>query len=224
MLERLRAHIPTREQIVGNRWLRWLAPYLGHPKLWHWSRRGVALGVAIGVFFGLLIPVAQIPLAATVEVVMRANLPAAAASTQVTNPVTFAPVYYAAYRVGAWVTGEPANVTPPSAAARNDAADISILQLIAPLGLPLIVGMAITATLAGLMSYLLISCRLVLARQAEATPAPATIASMRGSVAPIARNYRPMIGSRQPVDAGCSEHRFDIRAKSVRERASIDVP
>jgi uncharacterized protein (DUF2062 family) len=64
MLERLRSHIPTREQIVGNRWLRWLAPHLGHPRLWRWSRRGVAIGVALGVFFGLLIPVAQIPLAA----------------------------------------------------------------------------------------------------------------------------------------------------------------
>jgi len=48
--------IPSREALLTNRWLRWLAPWLGHPKLWHWSRRGVVLGVALGVFFGLLIP------------------------------------------------------------------------------------------------------------------------------------------------------------------------
>ena len=41
---RLRAKVPTREQIQANRWLGWLAPWLGHTRLWHWSRRGVALG------------------------------------------------------------------------------------------------------------------------------------------------------------------------------------
>ncbi|MDD5404664.1 MAG: DUF2062 domain-containing protein [Sulfuricella sp.] len=99
--------IPIREVLLANRWLRWLAPWLGHPKLWHWSRRGVALGVALGVFFGLLIPLAQIPLTAA-AVVLRANLPAAAASTLISNPVTFAPLYYTAYHLGAWVTGETA--------------------------------------------------------------------------------------------------------------------
>jgi len=160
MLERLRARFPTRDQIAGNRWLGWLAPYLGHPKLWHWSRRGVALGVGIGVFFGLLIPVAQIPLSAAVAVAMRANLPAAMASTLVSNPVTFAPIYYAAFRLGAWVTGEDAETAAAAAEAADPAttaADAGILQRIAALGLPLIIGLAITATLAGLMSYALIS-------------------------------------------------------------------
>lgn len=32
--------IPIRELLLTNRWLRWLAPRFGHPKLWHWSRRG----------------------------------------------------------------------------------------------------------------------------------------------------------------------------------------
>jgi uncharacterized protein (DUF2062 family) len=98
--------IPCRVGLLANRWLRWLAPWLGHPRLWHWSRRGRALGVALGVFFGLLIALAQIPLAAAV--VLRTNPPAAAAGTLISNPVTFAPLYYMAYHLGAWVTGETA--------------------------------------------------------------------------------------------------------------------
>lgn len=82
--------IPGREALLANRWLRWLALWLGHPKLWHWSRRGVALGVALGVFFGLLITLAQIPVTAAATIVLRANLPAVAASTLISNPVTFA--------------------------------------------------------------------------------------------------------------------------------------
>lgn len=70
-----RRFIPTQESLMNNRWLKWLTPWLAHPKLWHWSRRGVALGVALGVFFGLLIPIAQIPITAAAAVILRANLP-----------------------------------------------------------------------------------------------------------------------------------------------------
>lgn len=155
--QRLRGWIPTREQLLANRWLRWLSPWLGHPRLWLWSRRGVALGVALGVFFGLLIPLAQIPLSAAAAVVLRANLPAAAASTLVTNPVTFAPVYYAAYRLGAWVTGEDAAPAPPAAAAATaDSPGPGIWARISALGKPLLVGLAILSTTAGLASYLIV--------------------------------------------------------------------
>ncbi len=71
--KRLQAWSPTRERLETSRWLRWLAPWLGHPKLWNWSRRGVALGVALGVFVGLLIPLAQIPVTAAAAVVLDRN-------------------------------------------------------------------------------------------------------------------------------------------------------
>ena len=158
LLERLRARIPTREQISRNRWLAWLGPWLQQPKLWHWSRRGVAMGVALGVFFGLLIPVAQIPLSVAAAVLLRANVPAAVASTLVSNPLTFAPIYYGAYRLGVWVTGEKA---PPQGIEVIGTQEIentlSLWQRIAALGKPLVVGLCITAVLMGLFSYGLIS-------------------------------------------------------------------
>lgn len=158
-MNRFRRLLPDRERLLGNRWLRWLGPLLHHPQLWRWSRRGVALGVAIGVFFGLLIPVAQIPFSATAAVLLRANLPAAAASTLVTNPVTFAPIYYAAYKLGAWITGENMEELTPEARLTHpsNTTEAGFLERIANLGLPLLVGLAITATIAGLVSYALIS-------------------------------------------------------------------
>ncbi|HWS76649.1 MAG TPA: DUF2062 domain-containing protein, partial [Quisquiliibacterium sp.] len=107
MTSRFSRLLPDRERLQSNRWLRWLGPSLMHPRLWHFSRRGVAIGVSLGVFFGLLIPIAQIPFATGMAVLMRANVPAAAASTLVTNPITFAPVYLLAHRVGAALLGEP---------------------------------------------------------------------------------------------------------------------
>jgi uncharacterized protein (DUF2062 family) len=58
------------------------------------------------VFFGLLIPVLQILFAALFAVFLRANLPIAAAATLVSNPLTYAPLYVAAYRVGTNLIGE----------------------------------------------------------------------------------------------------------------------
>lgn len=159
--KRLQRYIPSREQIYGNRWLAWLGPWLHDPKLWHWSRRGVALGVALGVFFGLLVPIAQIPLTVTAAIVMRANVPVAAASTLITNPITFAPIYYGAYRLGAWVTGEevPVNSADKLSAQKIGAVDddANIWQRFIALGKPLLVGLSITATLIGFFTYGLIT-------------------------------------------------------------------
>ncbi len=153
-VRRLREKVPTREQIQSNRWLGWLAPWLGHTRLWHWSRRGVAMGVALGVFFGLLIPIAQIPLSVGAAVVLRANVPAAAASTLVTNPITFGPVYFAAYRLGTWVTGErlPEHAADP-ATAQDINADAGIWERLQAMGKPLMIGLAMLATLIGLLTY-----------------------------------------------------------------------
>ncbi|MFJ4290633.1 DUF2062 domain-containing protein [Cupriavidus sp. NPDC089707] len=68
--------------------------------------------MALGFFFGLLIPLAQIPRSAAAAVALRANVPAAVASTLVTNPLTFGPIYYAAWRVGSAILGEPVDAPP----------------------------------------------------------------------------------------------------------------
>lgn len=161
--ERLRAMVPTRVQIHNNPWLRWLGPLLRRPRLWRWSRRGVALGVALGIFFGLLIPVAQIPLSVGAAVLLRANVPAAAVSTLVTNPLTFGPLYYLAYKLGHWVSGVPSQATGMSVgdealqASGLPREEVRLWQRVMTVGKPLLLGLAILATLMGLLSYALIA-------------------------------------------------------------------
>jgi uncharacterized protein (DUF2062 family) len=155
-LERLQRLIPHRDTLQSSSGLRWLTPWLGHPKIWHWSRRGVAMGVAVGVFFGLLIPIAQIPMSAAAAIALRANLPVAAASTFISNPVTFPPIYYAAYKLGAWVTG--ASEAPVEERASEDVPveDQSFWSQIGSMGKPLLVGLSTMACLAGLLTYVAI--------------------------------------------------------------------
>lgn len=166
-MSRWRSRLPTRESLAHNRWLRWLGPALHHPRLWHMSRRGIALGMAIGVFFGFLIPIAQIPFSAAVAVALRANVPTALASTLVTNPVTFGPVYYAAWKVGSFLLADnstpppvlPGDVTAEPAAATPNG--WSWLQRawngVRAAGKPLILGLALFACTFGVLSYVLVT-------------------------------------------------------------------
>lgn len=151
VIQRLKALTPCREQLEANPSLSRLAPYLTNPKLWHWSRRGVAMGVAIGLFIGFLIPIAQILLSAAAAVVFRANMPVAAAGTFVTNPLTVPPIYYTAYHLGSWVTGTSATAT----VSLSD--PFTIWEHIGSIGVPLFAGLAITACFAAIASYFLIS-------------------------------------------------------------------
>lgn len=167
-MKRLRRLVPSAEELRTKRWLRWVGPALHHPRLWHMSRRGVALGVAIGVFFGLLIPIAQIPVSVGVAVLMRANLPSAAASTLVTNPVTFGPVYFAAWSVGNAILGGPDTPPPIVASPDETLTELPVAaaqegwfsrvrQGLAGVGKPLLLGLVIFACVFGLAVYVIIS-------------------------------------------------------------------
>jgi uncharacterized protein len=154
--------VPKREDLRGRRALRWLGPLLERPWLWHINRRGVAMGVAIGVFFGFLVPIAQIPLAAVAAVLLRANLPVAAVSTLVSNPFTYAPIFVAAYRVGAMLLGEVPDETQ-AAVIEQQVLETDMLspeayaptwwQRFADVGRAMMLGLAVFAVAGGVTSY-----------------------------------------------------------------------
>ncbi|WP_028451581.1 DUF2062 domain-containing protein [Chitinilyticum aquatile] len=149
LLTYLRKKLPSREQLRNNRFLRWLGPGLFCPGLWCFRPRTVALGVAIGIFFGMLVPLGQSPLAAACALLLRANLPVAITSTLVSNPLTFAPIYYLAHQLGITLApgleqlSLPAVVTP------------GWLDSVLALGLPLLLGLLVFALVFSPLSYLL---------------------------------------------------------------------
>ncbi len=159
--------MPDHERVRKNRWLRWLGPGLFDPRLWHFRRRSVAAGVALGVFFGLLIPVAQIPASAAAAFFLRANLPAAIGSTLITNPLTVAPIYVLAHRLGSHLLDEDNGGEARALVLASEAGSYQPPELhaggwqrvrdnLASVGRPLMLGLAIFATGAGIAVYLLI--------------------------------------------------------------------
>lgn len=72
--------------------------------LWHMNRRSVAGACAIGLFSAFIPLPFQMLIAAGFAIIFRCNLPISVALVWVTNPVTMPPLFYLAYKVGAWLT------------------------------------------------------------------------------------------------------------------------
>lgn len=77
------------------------------PKLWHLNRKRVALGVAIGLFIGLIPLPLQMLIVVPIALLIRANLPFAVMGVWITNPLTVAPIYYFEYKLGAMILDMP---------------------------------------------------------------------------------------------------------------------
>ena len=155
----LKNKLPGPELITENRYLRFLSPWLGHPRLWHMHRRSVALGIAIGLFTGLLPGPIQILLALLISIPLRANVLAAAFATFYTNPFTFIPLYILAYKVGGLVTGEQAGALQvphiEMSVAGMGTALPDLLLWISSLGNTLLIGLVIQATATAVLGYFL---------------------------------------------------------------------
>ncbi len=162
MLQRLLRHFPSSQKLKDNRFLKPFARYLHHHFLWQFNRQSVSGGVAIGLFFGLLLPFLQVFFAALAAIIFRVNLPVAVFSTLITNPLTFPAIYYFAYRVG--------NVVINTFTQQTDlATDIEqvmvqqsgmfggwLLQLnewLHSIGWPLVIGLFLLATSSAVVAY-----------------------------------------------------------------------
>lgn len=140
------ARLPGREELLANRWLKPFAHRLDHPLLWHMSRRSIARGVALGLFAGFILPIGQIVVAALLAMSVRANVVIAAGATLITNPLTFPPIYFAAYKVGRGLTGMQAPGENPLDASH-------LAWRLHHVATPTIIGLLLFAALSSLAGY-----------------------------------------------------------------------
>lgn len=143
---------PERESILANRWIRPFAYRLTHPEIWHFNRRNVARGVALGLFVGFIVPLGQIVLAALLAATARGNLLIAAAATLVTNPLTFPPIYYAAFQTGSFLLNSRL-VDNNSAALAESNQDGSVLTMLTSASLPTLFGLVLFATVSAAICF-----------------------------------------------------------------------
>lgn len=152
----LKGHAPTRENIERNRFLKPVAHRVLAPSLWRFNRRSVPRGVALGIVTGILFPLAHMPLAAVLALPFRANVPVAASTTLLNNPLTIGPILFAAWKIGRFVLHLDAGV-PGRPLASNVHSHAGLLHWIAAGGPPIIVGLIILAAALAMAGYVLTS-------------------------------------------------------------------
>jgi len=93
---------------LSERWFMTPFRHLLHDhRLWSIRRRWVVPALAIGLFIAFLPFPGHTLIGAMMALALRVNIPVAAVSTWVSNPLTMGPMYYFAYRLGVGILDVP---------------------------------------------------------------------------------------------------------------------
>jgi len=98
--------LPNPAIIKNNKSFQVLGDHIHSPNLWHLNRKSTSKAVFIGIFCAFLPIPLQMLLAAVLAILFTANLPLSTVVVWISNPFTYAPMYYSCYKVGSVLLGE----------------------------------------------------------------------------------------------------------------------
>jgi uncharacterized protein len=140
--------------------LAWAKPMIVSRRLFAFSRRGTARGVAIGFLAGAIPGPLQVISSLGLCILFRANVAAAVVATCYSNPFTIVPIYWVAHALGRAVI--PGDDPAPTLAGFSQLseggwiADFSVW--VSTLGKPLIVGLPLLAITLSVTGYFVTQC------------------------------------------------------------------
>jgi len=101
----LKRVLPNRHELIQRWFMRPFAGSLRDPVYWTVHRRSVLRAFALGLFVCFVPLPIHLLITPLLAILFRANIPVAMATILLVNPLTFAPVYFFAYWVGAHLLG-----------------------------------------------------------------------------------------------------------------------
>jgi len=104
----IKRFLPDHKAIREHKHLRFLGTLLHDPNILHLNRRSVSGAFGVGLFMAFIPVPFQMVFAAIGAIAFRVNLPISVVLVWLTNPLTMAPIYYLAYKVGAFTLRRPA--------------------------------------------------------------------------------------------------------------------
>jgi uncharacterized protein (DUF2062 family) len=141
---------PHHHAVHYHRSMRFLGPLIHEPDLWHLNRHSVAGAFAVGLFCAFIPLPLQMMLAGATAVALRVNLPISVSLVWITNPLTFAPIFFFNYQLGTLILGRPIQIHQFR---------LSLDWLISELNTlwaPLLVGSLVVATVSAVLGYLFV--------------------------------------------------------------------
>lgn len=146
----LQRYMPHPDVLKRNRSLRFMSGLTGNATLWVLTRRSVGNAFMVGLFCALLPIPFQMVVAAMGACLLRCNLPLSVGLVWLTNPLTMPIIFYANYRLGAWLMNTPARRVPEQIDVHWIAAKMADILP------PLMLGSLVAAVSVGLASNLVI--------------------------------------------------------------------
>ena len=159
MRRQFKRYLPDPETLKQQKWWKLFGGLLHHHQLWHINRSSASGGLAVGLFCGMIPGPLQMLFAIIGCLIFKVNLPIALLGTLFSNPLTIVPLYFVAYRIGAWILGESAAgfVRPPAGEELSWVEWAGELcNWMIDLGYPLVIGLPILATLLALSGFVLV--------------------------------------------------------------------
>jgi uncharacterized protein len=108
----LKRYVGSRESLSESRAAGRLGKRLHNADIWHPGRRSVAGGVSLGFFLAFIPLPVQMLIAAPLALLFRVNLPVALIAVWITNPITIAPLFIFAFKIGSWISGRDSENSP----------------------------------------------------------------------------------------------------------------
>jgi uncharacterized protein (DUF2062 family) len=143
----LKRYLPDPKRIKEIKALEFLGDKLHAPNLWHLNRRSVARAFAVG-FWAMYTPPLpwQQVIAAVGAIYFNANLPISVVLVWITNPLTWLPMYFFAYKVGALALGAEDFTF-------DQFSQLFTIEKALELGAPFLLGCFILMNVGGLLGY-----------------------------------------------------------------------
>tara|TARA_B000000475_G_scaffold249173_1_gene224645 strand:- start:210 stop:713 length:504 start_codon:yes stop_codon:yes gene_type:complete len=145
----IKRFFPKLDTVKEEKILKIFGPAVLQPNLWHINKKSVSRGFAIGAFCAFLPIPGQMILAAFLSITFAANIPISLVLTWITNPITFTPIFYFAYKIGKIIFD--GRITYDV-----DEKEIDILSNIMHIWEPLLLGSIILSITGSIVAYIII--------------------------------------------------------------------
>lgn len=99
--------IPDVNKIKKNKYLNIFGFLLHDPGLWYITRYSIATSVSIALFCTFMPIPAHTPIALLLCFLFKANIPTCIVLLWINTPITYVPIFYFAFKVGAWLLNTP---------------------------------------------------------------------------------------------------------------------